>query len=166
MTTTADPRAVADTVTDPELPLLTLSDLGVLRDVHVGPTGTVVVELTPTYPGCPAMGTMRADLVRALAEAGFADVEVRTVPEPAWRTDWITADGRRKLVQAGIAPPAPGRPAGPVALEEPVAVPQAVSCPLCGSADTEALSEVGSTACKALRRCRGCAELFEHLKEV
>jgi len=167
MTTTADPRAVADTVTDPELPMLTLSDLGVLRDVRVEDGGTVVVEITPTYTGCPAMGTMRADLVQALHEAGFPDVDVRTLLAPTWSTDRITDEGRRKLVRAGIAPPgpAPERPPGPVPLElDPT--PRTASCPLCGSPDTEQLSEFGATACKALRRCRACREPFEHVKEL
>ena len=102
--TAVDPRAVAGTVTDPELPALTLADLGVLRDVRVQ-DGTVVVDITPTYSGCPAMGVMRADLLHALHSAGFDDVEVRTVLSPAWSTDWISDDGRRKLAEAGIAPP-------------------------------------------------------------
>ena len=99
-----DPRAVAETVVDPELPMLTLADLGVLRGVRVE-DGRVVVEITPTYSGCPAMGVMRADLVYALHKAGYADVEVRTVLSPAWSTDWISAEGRRKLAVGGIAPP-------------------------------------------------------------
>ena len=164
--TTADPRAVAETVTDPELPALTLADLGVLRDVRVE-RGTVVVEITPTYSGCPAMGVMRADLVLALHEAGFAAVDVRTVLSPAWSTDWISAAGRRKLAAAGIAPPgrAPVRAAGPVPLSlGPTR--RTADCPLCGSADTVELSEFGATACKALRRCRSCGEPFEHVKEI
>jgi ring-1,2-phenylacetyl-CoA epoxidase subunit PaaD len=166
MTTTLDPRSVAETVTDPELPMLTLSDLGVLRDVRVE-RGAVVVEITPTYSGCPAMGVMRADLVHALHAAGFADVDVRTVLAPPWSTDWITAEGRRKLVEAGIAPPgaAPLREAGPVPLSlGPTR--RTAECPLCGSPDTEELSEFGATACKALRRCRSCREPFEHVKEI
>jgi ring-1,2-phenylacetyl-CoA epoxidase subunit PaaD len=166
MTTTLDPRSVAETVTDPELPMLTLSDLGVLRDVRVD-QGTVVVEITPTYTGCPAMGVMRADLVHALHRAGFADVDVRTVLSPPWSTDWITPAGRRKLHQAGIAPPgaAPLRSPGPVPLSlDPPR--RSADCPLCGSPDTEEISEFGSTACKALRRCRACREPFEHLKEI
>jgi ring-1,2-phenylacetyl-CoA epoxidase subunit PaaD len=166
MTTTTDPRAVADTVTDPELPMLTLSDLGVLRDVRLE-EGIVVVDITPTYTGCPAMGTMRADLLRALHEAGFPDVDVRTVLAPPWSTDWITPEGRRKLAEAGIAPPgpAPRRDPGPVPLH--VGAPRRMaSCPLCGSADTEELSEFSATACKALRRCRSCREPFEHVKEI
>ena len=161
-----DPRAVAETVTDPELPMLTLADLGVLRDVRVE-RGTVVVEITPTYTGCPAMGVMRADLVHALHRAGFADVDVRTVLSPAWTTDWISEPGRRKLAEAGIAPPgnAPVRAAGPVPLTlGPTR--RTAACPLCGSADTVELSEFGATACKALRRCRSCREPFEHVKEI
>ena len=166
MTTTLDPRSVAETVTDPELPMLTLSDLGVLRDVRVE-RGTVVVEITPTYTGCPAMGTMRADLVHALHAAGFGDVDVRTVLGPPWSTDWITAAGRRKLVEAGIAPPgpAPVREAGSVPLSLGPTH-RTAECPLCGSPDTEELSEFGATACKALRRCRSCREPFEHVKEI
>lgn len=161
-----DPRSVAATVTDPELPALTLADLGVLRDVRVE-GGTVVVEITPTYTGCPAMGVMRADLVHALHAAGFADVDVRTVLSPAWTTDWISPAGRRKLAEAGIAPPgaAPVRAAGAVPLSlGPTR--RTADCPLCGSADTVELSEFGATACKALRRCRACGEPFEHVKEI
>jgi ring-1,2-phenylacetyl-CoA epoxidase subunit PaaD len=161
-----DARAVAETVTDPELPMLTLADLGVLRDVR-DEDGTVVVEITPTYSGCPAMGVMRADLVHALHRAGFADVDVRTVLSPAWSTDWISDEGRRKLAAGGIAPPgkAPVRTAGPVPLNlGPTR--RTASCPVCGSADTEELSEFGATACKALRRCRSCREPFEHVKEI
>ena len=162
----ADPRAVAQTVTDPELPMLTLADLGVLRNVRVE-DGAVVVEITPTYTGCPAMGVMRADLVHALHRAGFADVDVRTVLSPAWTTDWISEDGRRKLAEAGIAPPgaAPVRPAGPVPLSLGPSR-RAAACPLCGSPDTVELSEFGATACTALRRCRRCREPFEHVKEI
>jgi ring-1,2-phenylacetyl-CoA epoxidase subunit PaaD len=161
-----DARAVAETVTDPELPLLTLADLGVLRDVRIE-GGTVVVEITPTYTGCPAMGVMRADLVHALHRAGFGDVEVRTVLSPAWSTDWISDEGRRKLAAGGIAPPgkAPVRSDGPIPLQlGPTR--RTAACPLCGSADTEELSEFGATACKALRRCRSCREPFEHVKEI
>jgi ring-1,2-phenylacetyl-CoA epoxidase subunit PaaD len=165
--TQVDPRAVAETVTDPELPTLTLADLGVLRDVRTQSDGTVVVEITPTYSGCPAMGVMRADLLHALHEAGFPDVDVRTVLSPAWSTDWISEDGRRKLAAGGIAPPgkAPVRTTGPVPLQLGPSR-RAAACPLCGSPDTEELSEFSSTACKALRRCRSCREPFEHVKEI
>ena len=113
------------------------------------------------------MGVMRADLVHALHRAGFGDVEVRTVLSPAWSTDWISDEGRRKLAAGGIAPPgkAPVRTAGPVPLNlGPTR--RTASCPVCGSADTEELSEFGATACKALRRCRSCREPFEHVKEI
>jgi ring-1,2-phenylacetyl-CoA epoxidase subunit PaaD len=162
-----DPWEVAAAVTDPELPMVTLADLGVLRDVRVEDDGTVAVEITPTYTGCPAMGVMRADLVHALHRAGFADVEVRTVLSPAWSTDWISAEGRRRLAAGGIAPPgrAPHRAPGPIPLQlGPTR--RTASCPLCGSPDTEELSEFGATACKALRRCRSCREPFEHVKEI
>jgi ring-1,2-phenylacetyl-CoA epoxidase subunit PaaD len=165
--TDVDPWAVAATVTDPELPMVTLADLGVLRDVRVEADRTVVVDITPTYTGCPAMGVMRADLVHALHRAGFGDVEVRTVLSPAWSTDWISDAGRRKLAAGGIAPPgrAPVRASGPVPLNlGPTR--RTASCPVCGSADTEELSEFGATACKALRRCRSCREPFEHVKEI
>lgn len=179
-------RAVAASVTDPELPVLTIADLGVLRDVEVtGPgeaagTGTraaaagssgmgerVVVTLTPTYSGCPALEVMRRDVRARLREEGFADVEIRTALDPPWSSDWISAEGRRKLAASGIAPPgdAPARGPGPVpvtlARRRPV-----VACPVCGSADTVELSAFGATACKDLWRCRACAEPFEHIKEI
>jgi ring-1,2-phenylacetyl-CoA epoxidase subunit PaaD len=162
-----DPRRIAETVVDPELPVLTLADLGVLRDVRTEGDGTVVVEITPTYTGCPAMGVMRADLVHALHQAGFDSVDVRTVLVPAWSTDWISEEGRRKLAEAGIAPPgaAPVRLPGPVPLQ--LGPPRRTAdCPLCGSSDTEQLSEFGATACTALRRCLRCREPFEHVKEI
>jgi ring-1,2-phenylacetyl-CoA epoxidase subunit PaaD len=166
MVTTLDARAVAETVTDPELPMLTLADLGVLRDVSEV-DGRVTVSITPTYTGCPAMDTMRDDLVHALERAGYREVEVRTVLTPPWSTEWITERGRRKLAEAGIAPPgaAPARAAGPIplTLDAPA---RRVSCPHCGSPDTELLSEFSATACKSLRRCRSCAEPFEHVKEI
>lgn len=155
-------RDVAAQVLDPELPVLTLADLGVLRDVHeVG--GQVVVTITPTYSGCPALDEMRADLRRKLLDAGYEQVEIRTTLTPAWTTDWISDDGRRKLAEYGIAPPQ--RKAGPVTLN--LAPPsQTVRCPRCGSSATTELSRFSSTACKALRRCESCLEPFEHVKEI
>jgi ring-1,2-phenylacetyl-CoA epoxidase subunit PaaD len=156
-------RAVAETVTDPELPMLTLADLGVLRDVEETQDG-VVVTITPTYTGCPAMDAMRDDLRMALNRAGYSDVDVRTALFPAWSTDWISPDGKRKLAEAGIAPP--GRaPSGPVPLSLTPPV-KRVPCPQCGSPDTDLLSEFSATACKSLRRCRSCDEPFEHVKEI
>jgi ring-1,2-phenylacetyl-CoA epoxidase subunit PaaD len=160
-------RAVAETVTDPELPMVTLADLGVLRDVAAGSDGTVIVSITPTYSGCPALHTMRDDLVRALHGAGYHRVDVRVVLHPAWTTGWMSDAGRRKLAEAQIAPPggAPARRAGPVPLTL-TAPPPRVRCPHCGSAETERLSDFSGTACKALCRCRACREPFEHFKEL
>ena len=160
-------RAVAAEVMDPELPVLTLADLGVLRDVALEDGRRVVVTITPTYSGCPAMAVMRADLRAGLRAAGYADVEVRTVLDPPWTTDWISDRGRRALAAHGVAPPGPvpRRPAGPVPLTL-VRPRRTVACPRCGSTDTEETSEFGATACKALRRCRSCAEPFEHVKEI
>ncbi|WP_420802416.1 1,2-phenylacetyl-CoA epoxidase subunit PaaD [Streptomyces taklimakanensis] len=154
---------VAGSVPDPELPVLTLAELGVLRGLHVLGPGRVEVELTPTYTGCPAVETMSADVVQALREHGMTDVSVRTVLSPPWTTDAITAEGRRKLAEFGIAPPRPtgGAPGG-----GPVAVDLAVRCPRCGSTDTTLLSRFSSTACKALRRCASCREPFDHFKEL
>ncbi|RZU54546.1 ring-1,2-phenylacetyl-CoA epoxidase subunit PaaD [Krasilnikovia cinnamomea] len=163
---TVTAAAVAATVTDPELPQLTLADLGILRGVEeVG--GQVLVTVTPTYSGCPAMEAIHADLRAALRDAGFADVEVRTVLTPAWTTDWITEAGRAKLAAAGIAPPgpAPRRSSGPVPLvlgSRPGAVP----CPRCGHTSTEQVSAFSATACRELRRCPACREPFEHVKEI
>ncbi|WP_216214050.1 1,2-phenylacetyl-CoA epoxidase subunit PaaD [Amycolatopsis aidingensis] len=166
MVTLTDARSIAETVTDPELPMVTLADLGVLREVSVV-GGKVIVSITPTYTGCPAMDTMRDDLVRALTEAGYVEVEVRTVLHPPWSTDWITAAGRRKLAEAGIAPPgsAPERGGGPVPLNLAPPV-RRVRCPRCESPETELLSEFSATACKSLRRCVVCREPFEHVKEI
>lgn len=163
----ADARAIAATVTDPELPMVTLAELGVLRDVRTEPGGRVVVSITPTYTGCPAMDAMHDDLRARLRAAGYGDVEVRTVLDPPWTTDWITEAGRRKLAAAGIAPPgaAPPRRTGPVPLTlGPVR--RRVRCPRCGGNDTEELSRFGATACKALYRCDRCREPFEHFKEL
>jgi ring-1,2-phenylacetyl-CoA epoxidase subunit PaaD len=152
--------AVAASVLDPEVPVLTIEDLGVLREVEVDDHGRVRVTITPTYSGCPAMDTIRADIVTAFAEAGVSDVEVRTVLSPAWTTDWMTEDGKRKLEQFGIAPPHPRRGDGVVPLT------LSVRCPQCGSPDTRELSRFGSTACKALWACTACAEPFDHFKAI
>ncbi|MBL1083203.1 phenylacetate-CoA oxygenase subunit PaaJ [Streptomyces actinomycinicus] len=165
---------LAGAVPDPELPVLTLQELGVLRAVHVHGTDTVEVDLTPTYTGCPALETMSLDIQRVLRAHGMREVTVRTVLTPAWSTDDITAEGRRKLREFGIAPPRAAA-AGPVPLtlgptrtHAPESGPgsEPVRCPHCGSADTELLSRFSSTACKALRRCLACREPFDHFKEL
>ena len=155
MTTAEQVREVLAAVHDPEIPVLTIEDLGVLRDVSVDGE-RVVVTVTPTYSGCPAMDEIRADIAGALAARGWQDVEVRTVLAPAWTTEWMSEDGRRKLREHGIAPP------GELLLQiRPRAV---VSCPQCGSSDTEELTRFGSTSCKALWRCRSCREPFDYFK--
>lgn len=161
----AHARSVAATVTDPELPMLTLADLGVLRSV-VEEDGRVVVGLTPTYSGCPAMATMRDDLVARLAAAGY-DAEVRVELSPAWSSDDITDHGRDVLARHGISPPGATGPraSGPVALS---LVPRRrqVACPRCGSDAARLVSEFGSTACKAIYACAACGEPFDHVKEI
>ena len=162
MTAPPSPKQVVAAVVDPELRALTIEDLGVLRDVTVdGVTGRVTVTITPTYSGCPAMDAIRADIRRALTGAGYGDVDVVTVLAPAWSTDWITPDGRAKLAAAGIAPPERA-----AAHRGPVRLALTVRCPHCGSPDTEELSRFGSTACKALWRCRACAEPFDRMKAI
>jgi ring-1,2-phenylacetyl-CoA epoxidase subunit PaaD len=152
-------RETAAAVPDPEFPALTIADLGILRDVREA-DGAVTVTITPTYSGCPAMAQIAADLRRRLTGAGYREVAVRTELSPAWTTDWITPDGRRKLAEAGIAPPGEPRARG-----GPVLVQLAVPCPRCGSADTREISRFSGTACKALHQCRACREPFEHVKE-
>lgn len=157
----AELRELAGAVPDPELPVLSLAELGVLRTVRLTAADEVHVELTPTYTGCPAVETMAADIEQVLHARGIGRVTVRRVLAPAWTTDDITTEGRRKLAEAGIAPPRPSRPAeGPVPLE------LSVRCPQCGSTDTALLSRFSSTACKALRRCEFCREPFDHFKEL
>ncbi|MFI6640509.1 1,2-phenylacetyl-CoA epoxidase subunit PaaD [Streptomyces sp. NPDC050504] len=156
----AELRALAGSVPDPELPVLTLAELGVLRGVEVHGPGRVTVRLTPTYTGCPAVEAMSSDIERLLHEHGVAEVSVVKVLSPAWSTDDISADGRRKLAEFGIAPPRAHAADGPVPLT------LSVRCPHCGSTDTELLSRFSSTACKALRRCVSCREPFDHFKEL
>ncbi|MCM2412981.1 1,2-phenylacetyl-CoA epoxidase subunit PaaD [Streptomyces sp. RKAG290] len=157
-------RSLAGSVPDPELPVLTLEELGVLRGVEVLAPGRVKVRLTPTYTGCPAIEAMSADIERVLHDHGMTEVSVVTVLAPAWSTDDISAEGRRKLAEFGIAPPRPHDAASPSG--GPVPLTLSVRCPHCGSTDTELLSRFSSTACKALRRCAACREPFDHFKEL
>lgn len=151
-------RAVAATVPDPEIPAVTVADLGILRGV-TDDKGTIVVRLTPTYTGCPAVLAIELAVEAALHEAGFADVRIERVLSPAWSTDDITATGRDKLRAYGIAPPE--GPSGRGAL---VFGAQSITCPRCGSRNTNRISEFGSTACKALWRCEDCREPFDYFK--
>lgn len=150
-------QAVLMTVSDPELPFLTIADMGILRGVHV--TGdTLLVAITPTYLGCPAMDVIALDITAALAEAGFDQVRVERVLSPAWTTDWLSPAAREKLRANGIAPPE--RAQGKRALFSEVEV----ACPSCGSKHTARVSEFGSTACKAHYRCLACHEPFQYFK--
>ncbi|MFK4723010.1 ring-1,2-phenylacetyl-CoA epoxidase subunit PaaD [Bradyrhizobium niftali] len=144
-------------VVDPEIPVLTIADLGVLRDVVLD-GDHVEVAITPTYSGCPAMNMIALEIEVALERAGFRGSKVRTVLSPAWTTDWMSEEGRRKLRAYGIAPPQASSSRRALFGE------QSVACPQCGSARTELLSEFGSTSCKALWRCKACREPFDYFK--
>lgn len=166
--TAVDPRSpgrsaawlVAAGLPDPELPVVTIADLGILRDVTEDDQGRVHVQITPTYSGCPAMEAIRTDLVDALTAAGYQQVDVEFVLAPAWTTDWMTDEAKAKLEAYGVAPPGPRPVAGAV----PVSL--TVRCPQCGSPDTRESSRFGSTACKALWVCRSCREPFDHFKAL
>ena len=150
-------RLAAAGVVDPEIPALTIDDLGVLRDVTEA-DGRVEVTITPTYSGCPAMHVITLEIELALARAGISDARVRTVLSPAWTTDWMSEDGRRKLLEYGIAPPARG------GVRRALFGVEHVVCPRCGSMETVQLAEFGSTSCKALWRCEACREPFDYFK--
>ncbi|MGL9620079.1 1,2-phenylacetyl-CoA epoxidase subunit PaaD [Bradyrhizobium sp. U531] len=147
----------AASVVDPEIPVLTIADLGVLRDVALD-GDHVEVAITPTYSGCPAMNMIALEIELALERAGFRQPKVRTVLSPAWTTDWMSDEGRQKLRAYGIAPPQASNSRRALFGE------QAVACPQCGSENTELLSEFGSTSCKALWRCKSCREPFDYFK--
>lgn len=141
------------TVVDPEIPVLTIADLGILRDVSEHEDGSVVVTITPTYSGCPAMDHLRGEIERVLHEHGRDQVAVVTTFQPAWTTDWMTVEGKRKLAEYGIAAPRSDS-ASPIL------------CPRCKADESRLVSEFGATACKALRVCTSCREPFDHFKEI
>lgn len=147
-------------VKDPEIPVLSIVDLGMVREVRTDADGDVEVVITPTYSGCPAMNMIEFEIMRALDQAGFGKAKVTTVLSPAWTTDWITEDARRRLKEYGIAPPEKTSTSKRTLLGEE----ETVFCPHCGSANTERVSEFGSTACKALYKCRDCLEPFDYFK--
>jgi ring-1,2-phenylacetyl-CoA epoxidase subunit PaaD len=157
---------VAAATPDPEIPTLTIEDLGILRSVDYSPREGIVVTITPTYSGCPAMHEISADVRARLNQAGFERVTVATQLAPPWSTDWITADGHRKLAAVGIAPPSPApRRGGPVPLTLGTR-PAAARCPRCGSHETRLTAQFSATACKSLHRCNACGEPFEAVKAL
>ena len=154
--------AVLDEVMDPEVPVLSVVELGIVRDVNVHDAG-VTVTVTPTYSGCPAMAVIERDIVNALRAHGVTNVEVVTSFTPAWTTDWMPAKAREKLRAYGIAPP------GPTDHDAPVTIGRrrpTVRCPYCGAANTRLRSEFGSTACKAIHVCDSCRQPFEEFKAI
>ena len=157
---------VAATTPDPEIPTLTIEDLGILRSVRYSPQEGTVVTITPTYSGCPAMREIAADITARLHRVGFERVTVATQLAPPWSTDWITEEGHRKLAAVGIAPPSPApRRTGPVPLTLGRRLPSP-RCPRCDSPDTSVTAQFSATACKSLHRCRACGEPFEAVKPI
>ncbi len=154
-----DIESILALVKDPEISVLSIADLGIIRRIEEGEDGRVVVVITPTYSGCPATEVIEADIADMLKLHGITDFEIRSEISPAWTTDWITSEGRRKLEEYGIAPPAGKGKAALLGHEE-------VACPQCKSANTEQVSEFGSTACKAQYRCLDCLEPFDYFKCV
>lgn len=151
---------ILDQVSDPEIPVLTVRDLGVIRDVIIHAEGKIEVIITPTYSGCPAMNTIEINIKAALQEAGLDPVVVTTVLSPAWTTDWLSEEGRRKLKEYGIAPPQEKSfDKNALFAEE-----KDIECPRCGSTDTRMVSQFGSTACKAMYQCKDCLEPFDYFK--
>jgi ring-1,2-phenylacetyl-CoA epoxidase subunit PaaD len=152
--------AALEEVKDPEVPVLSVVELGIVRDVEVE-HGHVTVVVTPTYSGCPAMQVIEDDIRTALAGRGWKNVRIRTVYSPAWTTDWMTPDAREKLRAYGIAPPGAAEPA-----LVSIGRKGTVQCPFCGSTNTRHTSEFGSTSCKALHVCNDCTQPFEEFKAI
>ena len=155
--------AVLDEVMDPEVPVLSVRELGIVRDVEVGDDGAVTVTVTPTYSGCPAIRVIEQDIVAALDRAGYPGARIRTTYAPAWTTDWIAPQAKAKLKAYGIAPPGRAESGDLVQL---LRRREAVQCPYCDSYDTELRSEFGSTACKSVSWCRSCRQPFEEFKAI
>lgn len=146
-------RQILETVTDPEIPVLTIADMGIVRDIKINNTEVEVV-ITPTYTGCPAMDMIAMNIKLALIENGYSNIKITSVLSPAWTTDWMSEEGKRKLKKYGIAAP-----------DKRFAIAaDGVECPLCNSTNTKLISEFGSTACKALYQCNDCKEPFDYFK--
>jgi ring-1,2-phenylacetyl-CoA epoxidase subunit PaaD len=154
-------RGLVGAIPDPEIPVLTLQDLGILREVTRDDDGHMVVRLTPTYSGCPAIDPIRRDVEQVLESAGYRNIEVRLVLAPAWTTDWITDEARVKLRAYGIAPPEPAQGSTACAL-----LTRAPRCPRCGSEDTREVSHFGSTPCQSQHVCAACGEPFDRFKSI
>jgi ring-1,2-phenylacetyl-CoA epoxidase subunit PaaD len=153
-------------VPDPEVPAVSVCELGIVRDV-IDHDDVLEVVLTPTYSGCPATEVIEHDILHALDAAGLGPARATLRRAPAWTTDWISAEGKRKLLAYGIVPPGPASDAAvPIRFLARVSKPAALACPRCGSRDTERLAAFGSTACKATWRCLACQEPFEHFKPI
>jgi ring-1,2-phenylacetyl-CoA epoxidase subunit PaaD len=151
---------ILETVSDPEIPVLTVLDLGIVRDVRLDKaSGEVEVIITPTYSGCPAMDFIVVSIKASLQEAGIAQAKITTVLSPAWTTDWLSESGKEKLKAYGIAPPVGSADKNSLLGETPT-----IQCPRCGSEDTKLVSQFGSTACKSLYQCRECLEPFDYFK--
>jgi ring-1,2-phenylacetyl-CoA epoxidase subunit PaaD len=160
LTDTTVIHEILSTVCDPEIPVLTIADLGIIRDILLDSDGGVEVIITPTYSGCPAMNSIESSIRSSLEDAGYPFAKVTTVLSPAWTTDWMTDSGKEKLKKYGIAPPQGSVNKHALLFEEPPAVP----CPQCASENTEMISQFGSTACKAMYRCLDCLEPFDYFK--
>ena len=156
--------AILDGVMDPEVPVLSVRELGIVRDVSVDAEGAVTVTVTPTYSGCPAIRVIEEDITAALRAAGIGTVTIRTTYSPAWTTDWIPASARAKLKAYGIAPPGASDSSG--GLVQLMRARPSAQCPYCDSYDTEVRSEFGSTACKSVCWCRACLQPFEEFKAI
>ena len=163
--TREDVLAILDGVMDPEVPVLSVRELGIVRDVDVASDGAVTVVVTPTYSGCPAISVIEEDILSALGQAGMERVSIRTTYAPAWTTDWIGAEARAKLKSYGIAPPARAE-SGTGELVQLLRRRATAQCPYCDSYETEIRSEFGSTACKAVAWCRSCRQPFEEFKAI
>ncbi len=151
---------ILENVTDPEIPVLSVLDLGIVRDIHIDEEGLIEVIITPTYSGCPAMSVIATNIKFELLAQGFPKVKVIEILSPAWTTDWMTEAGKQKLKEYGIAPPQTQARLDKMLFQKR----PSVNCPQCGSNNTELLSEFGSTACKSLMRCKNCLEPFDYFK--